>query len=260
MKIQKGLFVGAVSMPKVNLAIDLVDDGIEFSTVYTLGDGEQYSGPRWTKDGSDYGLIHRYRFDCSDLRANAQWSDVGSWHIYRTSNNVLYAENLFASTYSSKASSAQYANATDRLPVAVVYVPWATSAIGDAHVFLQIDPESVLIPGADVEIENYAGNAADWRASLLPEVLLAGPETIAPDAVADYSIVVGRGGVRDTTCGADVCIETTGGYLPLQRVRAQSGQASFRLSAAGLLSGEQIKLKVGFRNYSALATKTVHIA
>lgn len=260
MRIQKGSFLGTVPTPTVKLAIDRVDDGIEFAIVYPLGKGEQYNGPRWVKGGEEYGLVSRYRFDCSDLRASAQWGDVASWHVYKTSREVLYAQNLYAETYGSKASSAQYSNASERLPVAIVFVPWASSTIEDVRVFVQIDPESVLIPGANVEIENYAGNAADWRASLLPDVLLSGPETIAPDAVADYSIVVGRGGVRDTTCGADVCIETTGGYLPLQRVRAQSGHASFRLSAAGLLSGEQIKLKVGFRNYSALATKTVQIA
>lgn len=259
MKIEQGSFSGIVKSPVLDLAIDRADDGLEFSSVYLLNEGEQYAGRRWEKDGKAYGLIHTLRFDCSDLRMNAQWGDVASWHIYKT-EGPLFLENLHANTYASKASSGMYANSANRMPVAVLFVPWASSALDDVRVFLQLGEGSNVIAGEGLELSAFDGSAAVWREQQMPAVSLAGPDQLAPDGIGTFSVSVARDGVVDPACSAEVCIEATGGYLPMQRVKANVGQATFRLHSLGLQPGDAVKLKVGFRNYSALATKTVHIA
>lgn len=260
MKIHQGAYIGTLDMPVLNLAIDILDDGLEFSNVYPLGIDEQYSGKRWEKDGQAYGLIHTLRFDCSDLQGNAQWGDVASWHIYKADLGPLFIENLHANTYASKASSGMYANAMSRLPVAVLFVPWASSTLDDVSVFLQLGDGSNVIVGEGLELSAFEGSAATWRAQQMPSVSLSGPDQLAANDTGLFTVVVSRDGGIDSACNAEVCIETTGGYLPMQRTRAAAGQAAFRLQTLGLEPGESIKLKVGFRNYSALANKTVHIA
>jgi hypothetical protein len=47
-----------------------------------------------------------------------------------------------------------------------------------------------------------------------------------------------------------IFLEETGGVLPLRRVKSVGGLASFRVSSAGMQSGESFKVKVGFRNIS----------
>jgi hypothetical protein len=47
-----------------------------------------------------------------------------------------------------------------------------------------------------------------------------------------------------------IFLEETGGVLALRRVKSVGGLASFRVSSAGMQSGESFKVKVGFRNIS----------
>lgn len=259
MNIFKASHNGHIQSLHVLLAVDMVDDGIEFSTVYEIAEEEQYSGPRWTHDGKEYGLVSKYRFDCSDLKDSAQWSDVASWHLNITEKRTLYVENLHAETTATKATSGAYAVSTGLMPIAVMYVPWASSNISGVSVLLNVDEDSTIIAGDGINIVPYAGSPADWRGSLMPAITLAGGDTITPDSDATYTATVTRNGIVASDCNSEVCIETTGGYLPLQRVRAVNGVATFRVKALDLQAGDAFKIKVGFRNYSSLASKQITV-
>lgn len=266
MQIQKTSTNVHYQSPEVKLAVELVGDGIEFSTLYVLDESNPsedyvpYAGKRFVQGDVEYGVTHCYRFDCSDLQANNQWGDVASWHIYKTPTDTLFAENLHAETIATKASSAQYSSSLARLPVAVGFVPWVDSSIADVKFLLNVADSSVVIAGPGVTVVNYSGSPAQWRSTQMPSIALSGPSTIAADGLAQFTATVSRDGSVASVCTSEICIETTGGYLPLQRVRCQAGVATFKLHASHMTAGDAFKIKVGFRNYSGMASKTLTVS
>lgn len=266
MQIQKTSTSVHYQSPEVKLAVEQVGDGVEFSTLYVLDEADPapdyvpYAGKRFAKDGVEYGVIHTYRFDCSDLQDNNQWGDVASWHIYKTPTDTLFAENLHAETIATKASSAQYSSSLGRLPVAVAFVPWASSGISDVQFLLNVAESSVIVVGGGITVTNFNGSPAQWRSSQMPSMAMTGPTSVAADGSAQFSVSVYRGGSLATDCDSEVCIETTGGYLPLQRVRCQAGVATFKLHANHMTAGDAFKVKAGFRNYSGMASKSLTVS
>lgn len=260
MNIFRTSYQGHVESTDVPLVVEKAGSVLTFTTAYPLSEGEVYDGPRWTKDGVEYGKMHSCSFDLIALSADPQWGDVASWHVYASPKNSLYLDNLYAETFASKATSGTYANAYRTLPVAVVFVPWANSSIDDVAVLINIASNSPLILGAGITVSNFNGNPAQWRASQMPSMAMTGPESVAADGSAQFSVSVYRLGSLATDCASEVCIETTGGYLPLQRVRCQAGVATFKLHANHMTAGDTFKVKAGFRNYSGMASKSLTIS
>jgi hypothetical protein len=266
MQIQKTSTNVHYQSPEVKLAVELVGDGVEFSSLFVVDetnpteDHTPYTGKRFVQGDVVYGVINCYRFDCSELQSSNQWGDVASWHIYKTPTDTLFAENLHAETIATKASSAQYSSSLARLPVAVGFVPWADSSIADVKFLLNVADSSVLIAGSGVTVVNYNGSPAQWRSEQMPTIALTGPSTIAADGLSQFAATVSRSGSVATDCDSEICIETTGGYLPLQRARCQAGVANFKLHASHMTAGDAFKIKVGFRNYSGMASKTLTVS
>lgn len=58
----------------------------------------------------------------------------------------------------------------------------------------------------------------------------------------------------------DIYLEHTGGYLPSQRVSITNGTGSFKVGALGMTSGDEFRVKIGFRNYHGLADVNYTVA
>lgn len=87
-----------------------------------------------------------------------------------------------------------------------------------------------------------------------PRITINGPDTVPAGGEAELLCrITSSGGKRITAVDTEFFIETTGGYLPLQRVHAPAGEARVRLVALANLAGETLKVKVGYRHVSGLA-------
>lgn len=268
MNIVRANFVGHVSSSHVDIGIEIVGDGVEFSTLWKMDftpaeDGSvlEYNGKRFTDaNGVEYGVYNTLRFDCSDLRDNSQWGDVAAWHVYATEANTLYLANAYAETFSAKTPQSTYSSLVGSLPVAILYVPWNSSTITDVSIALNIDEDSKVICGDGVTVSQLQGNLKDWRASMIPSIEITGQSSALPDEVVTLTATVSRLGSVATECDSELCLETTGGFLPLQRVKLTNGVATFNVVARYLTSGDTFKVKAGFRNYSGLGSKQITVS
>lgn len=260
MNIFRTSYQGHVESADVSLVVEKSGSVLTFTSVYQLTEGDEYDGLRWTKDGVEYGKIHSCSFDITSLSSDPQWGDVASWHVYASPKKSLYLDNLHAETFASKSTSGTYANAYRTLPVAVIFVPWANSTIDDVAVLVNNAADQALILGDGITVTNFNGSPAQWRSSQMPSMAMTGPTSVAADGSAQFSVSVYRGGSLATDCASEVCLETTGGYLPLQRVRCQAGVATFKLHANHMTAGDAFKVKAGFRNYSGMASKSLTVS
>lgn len=87
-----------------------------------------------------------------------------------------------------------------------------------------------------------------------PRLSITGPETVAAgDSVELVSRLTSSGGKRITGVDTEFFLEATGGYLPLRRIAAPSGEARFDVAALANRPGDRFKIKIGFRHVSGLA-------
>ena len=93
-----------------------------------------------------------------------------------------------------------------------------------------------------------------------PRITINGPDTVPAGGEAELLCrITSSGGKRITAVDTEFFIETTGGYLPLQRVHAPAGEARVRLVALANLAGETLKVKVGYRHVSGLAEHSLTV-
>jgi len=89
---------------------------------------------------------------------------------------------------------------------------------------------------------------------------LSGPDSISADGSVSLSLAVTDwAGNPVNDAAPEVFLESIGGCLPLQQVTPTGGAAGIRVLALGLVAGESIRVKAGFRHVSGLAEHTLAV-
>lgn len=110
------------------------------------------------------------------------------------------------------------------------------------------------VPGWDIREKSSKGVTDADIAELLPTIrLVRGGGSLAADEVGTVEVAVctNSGAILHDWDG-EVFLEQTGGYLPMLRVPVTNGLGRFRVMPLGLDSGDQFKVKVGFRLFSGV--------
>ncbi len=98
------------------------------------------------------------------------------------------------------------------------------------------------------------------RASVMPGLTLSGPAGITPEGYADIQVVATNadGSIRSSV-SSTVFLEEVNGYLPKRRVDLTGGVGQFRVGALGLVAGDTVRVKAGFRFYTGLGDITLPV-
>lgn len=100
---------------------------------------------------------------------------------------------------------------------------------------------------------------ANFRAmSLLPTAEISAPASVAPDGTATITVTLKRNGVVVPYSG-ELVAEAVDGYAPIRRFAVVNGVGSFRVRALGLVNGEALRVKVGTRAVTGLASATIAV-
>ncbi|EME69934.1 hypothetical protein H261_11034 [Paramagnetospirillum caucaseum] len=137
-----------------------------------------------------------------------------------------------------------------------LYVPEKGCSFTDCALHAFIGSDYPLI----TNVEMVARTADEIRASAMPGLKLSGPSGISPEAYALIQVVATNadGSIRDTV-SSTVFLEEVNGYLPKRRVDLVNGVGQFRVGALGLVSGDTVRVKAGFRFYTGLADITLPV-
>lgn len=211
-----------------------------------------------------------FRIDPAVL-GSAAWSDYAVWSFNAARDGRLAMPfNRYLATQPSREHRYALTMARQEETLLTLVVPFAqqdfssccfilkyNAALGCIHNFASARAMPVVSPGAaPPDHEQLYGMKA-----LLPSLRLTGPDSIPAGQAADYAVEMFSRNtdtlVTDTE--AQIYLEASCGYLPRRRVTIGNGSASFPLMALGLTAGDQIKLKVGWRNYSGVDEKIVTI-
>ena len=157
------------------------------------------------------------------------------------SNPAFSAEQVILTTYQSKSIPLQYKS--DKLRLAWLITPHKGCSLEDATLLLyddgQIDLSSLTI-NETVE---------DLRYRAFPVIGIDGPSTVSPGDSVSLS-------VTQAIPGAVIYLQTTAGVLNKSRL---SSSGTVQITAQGLDSGDQIKIKAGYRHWTGDAEHIITV-
>jgi len=206
--------------------------------------------------------------DLDALQDRAEWSDHGNWmfplatpYCAGTAGVPLAPFNRYPVSFAARMPAPRHlAVAGVNLPLQI-YVPFRTCEFDSCSFRLTLHPDHGPVGNLDSGPEHTASEIPAIGRKALPSLRLEAPASIAPEGVAEIGVKVVTGRSRLIGDAApEIFLEATGGYLPHQRVRADAGTASFRFMALGLVAGESVRLKAGFRHFSGVAEAEIRVA
>lgn len=94
---------------------------------------------------------------------------------------------------------------------------------------------------------------------ILPSVALSAPQSVGSGEWATVSVQFLSNGVQTAYTG-ELHLEVLSGRANKLRVPITNGAGSFKVNADGLDTGDHVKIKIGTKNVSGLASATIQVA
>lgn len=215
-------------------------------------------------------VIGEYSIDLSTLKNLPDFSDHASFMLYsdKTWRGESYHAgmmnqlvNLYPLTIASKSSASVFHSMNNvPMPLGNILVPFQDSNTSDYSLGVNVDDKELVILNGDL-VASAAITLDVLRHEQLPIVKF----DMSQQSVAkDGSIAIGftlRSSSGDMITGnsADVYLETTGGVLSKTRVKTVNGSGSVEFYAAGLTSGDTVKMKCGFKYFTGTDSTVVTV-
>jgi hypothetical protein len=106
----------------------------------------------------------------------------------------------------------------------------------------------------------------DWQAlasgvdvfTLLPTISLSCPATVGSNTACQVEVIVMKDGAPYDYSG-ELRVEMLTGYANKSRVPVANGRGAFKVLPLGLEVGEDIRIKVGSKNVTGLASATIKV-
>lgn len=208
--------------------------------------------PAWT--GVQLEQVAGYGLYWDRVRTTPGWSDHGVWIGNATTERW---HNVVAETLLGKRDVIDYvARLREAQPGAGIYVlvPWANSTPEEliVHVGHQHPTLPHLFNGEPLKARRLSYEATERI--FFPQLRITGPLQVAPNETLTVTIsAVDHLGRPLPDAQATVYLEELSGYAAHKRVNLVNGQAQCRLQALGLLEGETLRVKFGWKHYSGAA-------
>lgn len=246
--------------PRTHIALHVSPTRLEIVTALEA-EGEGGIEGASVHEGFDGLLLQNpqvFTASIEELWTHKQWKDASVWCLHFGPGIQPRLYNFIAESFPTRRTFQNTTHLFGLSSTIALFVPYAEADFSDMHftVFLP-DKDARLV--ANIPFEEKSREYMETRFQLfLPTLTVSGPDTLAPDAQGEYTL---RAFLNGEVCDQplDVELEHVNGYLPKNRVRVLGGEATFRASALGLLPGDVLKLKAGFRYWAAVAEKKIEV-
>ncbi len=226
----------------------------------TLVSGASF-GPAYENkwfQGRSYALLD---LDDPTLRA-AEKADAAVWVCgldYEGCLRPFY--NAISQTVATKMHPMRSTRTLGSPACLAIYQPFADIPLTQCSMTLRFNPRLRFVSNLDGWEIARADRVLDDITSALPQIrLIAGGGQIAPQSSSTVTVEIANASGETLDRDTTLFLEETGGYLPLKRITARHGRATFKVMSTGLDLGERFKIKVGFRTYTGLLDVPFEVA
>jgi|GEM_PF-4055622 len=173
-----------------------------------------------------------------------------------TARAVSEPYSHFAESVSVKGKVGRNSTLRNAQTLFLMYADEAAASI-DQWTLIYVQSPSIVLE--DTTQGEWEVAPADFDSyALLPQVSLSVPANVAPDGWATVNVTLNRDN-KLLAYDGELVIEAVSGYLPKQRLQVRNGTASFRAMALGLQSGDALRVKVGTRTISGMASASIGV-
>jgi hypothetical protein len=189
-----------------------------------------------------------------------EYSECSVVTIGIKNGSITPPRNAFAETFNTKNGIVKERNLCKDVPLLQAAIINETNKMYETMVvFSTSDKGYRIIDESSVVCEPIVLSTPGFTDCLhyIPSIKLSGATSILPDTTAEIQCEIFRHGEyaeKELT----LFLESTGGYLPQRRVSI-TGKGVIRFSTQGLLAGEQVKIKAGWKHYPGISELIITI-
>lgn len=187
--------------------------------------------------------------------------DLASYTYGLTRANKVYsAVPLYTESYATKGSVARVMPLLDAMPVFTLLATHHDDNPDNWGVVRMSYGDLIVFTGDFVDEDTELTGMVDVRSMFFPSFSISGADTVAADGTVTLTATVATVPTgTSVNYASDLYIEASAGYLPKKRVPVVNGTATFKVTALGLAAGDTIKVKIGTRFLTGLASKTITV-
>lgn len=183
-----------------------------------------------------------------------EWADCSHFAFPMRSTRVGSPENRYIATKELKNTLTRLLQLNWESSMVNLYIPFAAYNLDQGSVHVACHPEYGVVANFPLPDQMLPLSAMQGAAALVrPKLVFNGPASIAPDSYADVQLsVTSATGVVQDDVPARVYFDVVSGYVPKPRLDLV-GQTTIRVGALGLVPGDSVHIKAGFKNFSGVA-------
>lgn len=192
-----------------------------------------------------------------DMQAMTDWTE-GSIFVF-----VLNVENLSISgpvnirseTFNSKQSIKNWYESNSINSIFGISVPHKKANFEECGVYFNIGLKSKL----NINQKAVEQHPRLTREQIVPVIQMIAPPSIKADASADIKLIAKKASGGVFPHPITVYLEAVEGYLPKTRVELVNGEGRVKAMALGLETGDNMRIKAGFRFVTGLVEHTFKV-
>ena len=215
-------------------------------------------------NGDDY---YSFPINFAELKQSAFWADQNLFglHIDNTFQLKTYSKLVLDCVYADSMAS-QLGTASPKLGYQFspffIFVPSKNSSINDLIWIIPTsygrsnDPEETH-PAINVQIGGTSGSGVIISEqpefinnNLISTINVSGPSSIQENSTFTLNLLV-----SDTSI-TEIYVDVVNGITNKNRIYLTNGSGNLDVSTTGLMSGEQVKLKFGYKYFTGVTTYT----
>ena len=195
-----------------------------------------------------------------ELKSRQEWKDRSVWSILIKTDSMFMTPvsiiNKDAESMPMRRSPGITSMVYNTPILFDMLVPFVDSDFNDISFIFYVGKDFVLLSNVNFEEINME-NAMTLRNTLLPTIYLDGPNSINAGGITNLNISSFWNGAPCTR-PITVELETVNGYLPKTRLTFTE-HASFPVMALGLVEGDSMRIKAGFRYRASVDEKNLEV-
>lgn len=188
-----------------------------------------------------------------ELRARFDWCDHQTYFLAVQEGKFLPVFALYPETLPERETARDYALRTSRNLLVGINVPFAGAS--DAEVFITVNVNANAVD-ADITVNDAcslewsdAASSGAVRTMLFPHIHVIAPATIEAGGSTTIQLRIEDVAENLMDCTATVYVEGVAGAVPATRVPVKNGLASVPVSAFGMVAGDEVRIKFGWKYF-----------
>lgn len=204
-------------------------------------------------------LTYWYKVTLDELKLNPGFVEQSLWFINEKEKetdpviNNINLVNAFATTVLHKPLSFTSPLDSYRKTPFCIFVPTTQNATMEDFIYRIAERQGLNVEYTGPSASKVLDESIKYSEFLSNITLSSNSTTVNPDS----SITVN---VQTDTFIKQVYLEQVSGMLNKTRVNLTNGQGSFKLFATGLESGETLRVKAGFKNFTGVSDFSINVS